>query len=163
MSHGGTAPKTNPKRTANWRVDSSTYSLNGVVRPAMMIYKSFPVLGMMACLAFAFAGVNSSLVFPSSSPSTTLAGLAMYATPVTSFTGPQPGDADNARTGPVVVFTGDMCKPTTLHVPGSVLIVSVDAVSNAGCTFETRYLTMYATGAVATLCKPPLRCRLNPW
>ncbi|XXQ33394.1 TRP C-terminal domain-containing protein [Plasmodiophora brassicae] len=114
----------------------------------------------MALLAVVLAGlilrctrVDCSFAFPStSSGSGALAGLDLYAPPVTSFLGPQPGDpGGTARSGPVVLFNGDMCRPTTLDVPGGVVFVSADAFSNAGCPFETRYLAMYASGAVAVI------------
>lgn len=129
-------------------------------------------INSMALLAVVLAGlilrctrVDCSFAFPStSSGSGALAGLDLYAPPVTSFLGPQPGDpGGTARSGPVVLFNGDMCRPTTLDVPGGVVFVSADAFSNAGCPFETRYLAMYASGAVAVICRDP-RCRWCwPW
>lgn len=102
--------------------------------------------------------VKSSLTFTSSSPGSPLAGLTLYTTPMSSFVGPQPGDSNNTRTGPVVLFTGDICQPTSALAPGSIILVPTNGVTGAQCSYETQYLNLFGTGAAAIICNPRCCC-----
>ncbi|XXQ33440.1 Uncharacterized protein PBTT_03902 [Plasmodiophora brassicae] len=105
-------------------------------------------LALFAGLAVDRATVDSSVVFPSAVPGSPLAGLALYAATLTSFVGPQPGDVSNGtRSGPVVLYSGDMCRPVGLHAPGSIIIVRPGSALDSWCSFETQYLAFYGTGA----------------
>ncbi|SPQ95930.1 unnamed protein product (mitochondrion) [Plasmodiophora brassicae] len=106
---------------------------------------------LMAFLVCGCAVVDSSLTFPLANPVVPLAAVNLYAATMTSFLGPQPEDNPTNITGTVVLFIGDACKPATLHAPGRVLLVTSEASSRAACSFETIYLSLYATGAVAVV------------
>lgn len=112
---------------------------------------------LMAFLVCGCAVVDSSLTFPLANPVVPLAAVNLYAATMTSFLGPQPEDNPTNITGTVVLFIGDACKPATLHAPGRVLLVTSEASSRAACSFETIYLSLYATGAVAVVCELPLQ------
>ncbi|CEO97170.1 hypothetical protein PBRA_005774 [Plasmodiophora brassicae] len=112
---------------------------------------SLASLVAVAHLAFNIAGVRSSVTFLTVPPGSPLFALDLYATPLTSFVGPQPGVVNSARSGPIVLFDGDMCKPMVMRAPGCVLLATTAAASGAGCSFEDRYLTLYATGASAVI------------
>lgn len=107
-------------------------------------------LSLAIYLIINIACTDSSMTFSSSSVGSPLAGLDLYATTLTSFVGPQPEDPiPTVRTGPVVLFTGDICEPIPMHVPGSIILITN---GNAPCSYENRYLTIYATGAAAAIC-----------
>ncbi|XXQ33439.1 Uncharacterized protein PBTT_03901 [Plasmodiophora brassicae] len=119
----------------------------------MLPSDSLPILiALLAVLAADRATVDSSVVFPSAMPGSPLAGLALYAATLTSFVGPQPGDVSNGtRSGPVVLYSGDMCRPVGLHAPGSIILVRPGSALDSWCSFETQYLAFYGTGASAVI------------
>lgn len=104
-------------------------------------------------MALSAAVVDSSLTFPSAPPGGPLAGLNSYVTPMTKFVGPQAGDINTTRSGPIELFSGDMCIPAAMHCSGCVIVATTDAILGAACSFEAQYLTMYATGAAAVICE----------
>ncbi|XXQ33498.1 Uncharacterized protein PBTT_03960 [Plasmodiophora brassicae] len=75
-----------------------------------------------------------------------------YSPTMSSFLGPQPEDHLPATTGPFVLFSGDLCDsgafPSTT-ISGKVVVGSIEASSTLHCTYETTYLNLYNSGAVA--------------
>lgn len=115
------------------------------------------MLSVMVCQLVITNWVNNvvggSMTFPSASPASPLAGLDLYAAPVTSFMGPQAGDPDNTRTGPIILFDGDICKPNNMQAPGGVVVITSTEVAMGACSFETKYLNLYTTGASGVVCE----------
>lgn len=108
-------------------------------------------LAPCALLALCVAVVDGSVTFPSAAPGSPLSGVHLYSAAMTSFIGPQPGDPNNTRTGPVVIFDGDLCQPSTMQAPGSIIFITTGSATRAACSYETRYLSLYVTGAAAIL------------
>lgn len=114
---------------------------------------SLPMFVLVVAYAVsAFPLVHSSMTFPLVPPESPLAGVDLYAASTTTFIGPQPGDPNSTRTGPLVVVTSDMCEPTTMLLPGAIVLASTEAQGGA-CDLETQYLMLYGTGAAALICE----------
>ncbi|XXQ31677.1 TRP C-terminal domain-containing protein [Plasmodiophora brassicae] len=110
---------------------------------------------LLPCLWWAWmtvdmVAVDAAITFPSAAPGSSLAGLSVYAATVTTFLGPQPGDPNSPRSGRVVLLTDDMCKPIAMQAAGDIILATAEATLGA-CSLETKYLTLYATGAAGVI------------
>ncbi|CEO98995.1 Uncharacterized protein PBTT_06222 [Plasmodiophora brassicae] len=113
---------------------------------------STPGVIARALVVLSIGAVDGSLSFPSlASRDSPLAGLDLYAPPTTSFIGPQPDDPNRTRSGPIVLFGGDLCEPATTRAADAIILVTTEAVSRAACSYEAWYLSLYVTGAAAVL------------
>lgn len=120
----------------------------------MLDSMSTPGVIARALVVLSIGAVDGSLSFPSlASRDSPLAGLDLYAPPTTSFIGPQPDDPNRTRSGPIVLFGGDLCEPATTRAADAIILVTTEAVSRAACSYEAWYLSLYVTGAAAVLCE----------
>ncbi|XXQ34500.1 Transmembrane protein [Plasmodiophora brassicae] len=105
-------------------------------------------------------GADALLVFPSAGHP--LKALTFQAPTMSTFIGPQLGDASISRSGPVVLLDGDMCNPTGVSAPGAIILTTAAAVANAACSLEVQYLALLPSGAAAVIA-PSLDTVPNVW
>lgn len=85
-----------------------------------------------------------------------LDSVAFYSPPITSFIGPQPGDATDSITGSVVLYNGDPCDAdaaAAMTFSGKIVLVNADEIASASCSYETGFTNLQSRGAAGILGK----------